>query len=594
MLLFLLFLALSGGGTVFTQAQLPVSVCRPSLQTLLSGLHPAVWKARRFALGRQQPLGMRQEVAHFRTLPRELERLGYRSWQGGKMWEGTFAQAGFEDGTARVLDQTRAGINFVIDGSDFGRTGWQPSVCGVERWGNGPCPAMGPLRRFLDDLDGEPFFLWFAPMLPHRPFDAPEPFMAPYLGALRAGAVDLSTVSYFAQVTRLDAVVGELVRLLDARGVLDDTLIVYLSDNGWEIGSGFFGRSGTGRGKGSLHALGTRTPLVVRWPGRVPAGVRRADLVSSEDLFPTFLDYAGGEPLPDRRGSSLRHAIETGEPFERDRYVSFHDGNTDEHRGTFVRTPRWRYIQANDGREELYEIATDPMETVDLAAARPDLVARFREDVLAWNEAITRAPPRLEIGGRLVTAGGEPIGFASLRLESKEAQEEAQEEAQREAQLQVVTDANGAFRFQNLRHGDYHLAAARGVEALAEEVAVSIPVGPTGSYLPQVVGLPGERLPPSRTPWVSTISGHLERRSGEPVADAVVVLRHLKQALDLEIRVLTDSDGRYLAENLPEGAYLVRAEREPGLRTAHSRYVPIGRAQHRVLDLVASPWPRVW
>ena len=91
-----------------------------------------------------------------------------------------------------------------------------------------------------------------------------------------------------------------MIAELEARNLREDTLIVYITDNGWEIGQAFFGD--LGHGKGSLFDLGSRTPMVFNWPGRIESGVVRDDLVTFEDLFATLIDFAGGEPLPDRDG----------------------------------------------------------------------------------------------------------------------------------------------------------------------------------------------------------------------------------------------------------------------------------------------------
>src|SRR5262249_46494957 len=152
-------------------------------------------------------------------------------------------------------------------GDQFGRDGWEEGT------------ALDPLRTFLDHRDGAPFLLWFAPMLPHVPYDAPAEFRAPYE---RLG-IDRRLVDYYANVSWFDALVGLLVDELRQRGLRDDTLILYFSDNGFEIGE----FAGFGDGKGTLHEQGFRTPLVVNWPGHVPAAVTRDDLVSLLDVFPT-------------------------------------------------------------------------------------------------------------------------------------------------------------------------------------------------------------------------------------------------------------------------------------------------------------------
>jgi arylsulfatase A-like enzyme len=558
---------LAAEGTLFTNAQLPASVCRPTLQTLLTGLHPEQWTATRSAVvARSGPIPFREEVVHFRTLPGELARRGYRSWEGGKMWEGTFAQAGFSQGMANTRPLGQSGV----DGAFFGRDGWEAERCGESRVSDAPCPALDPLRAFLDEADDDPFFLWFAPMLPHLPFDPPPEFTARY----RDRGLTPDEILYFAQVTRLDAVIGELLLELEQRGLQEDTLVIYMSDNGWRVGQGAFGA--LGHGKGSLHELATRTPVVFHWPGRVPDGVVREDLVAAEDLFPTILDYAGAEPLPDRPGRSLRPAIERSAATGRDRYVSSFLGVSSEYRGFWVRTPMWRYIAFEDGHEELYAIAEDPFEEHDLASARADLLPGFRADVAAWRHAIVEPPPRLEISGRLVDEAGAPIPGASLGLDAAT------------GDLVVRTGADGTFRFLNLPHGGYRIVARAGVSTLLSPVGVSLPVGPTGAHLPGLVGRP-ESDPRTRRSGTAIVSGRLLTRDRVPLVDTRVFVRDIGDASSavLEVGVRTDPTGRWFAENLPAGRYRIEAEVPAGFRAANAE-IEVTAGTHRIQNLTTA------
>ena len=287
---------LARGATLFTNAHNTASTCVPSHRSLLAGIHSVRWAGKQAAVeALLGPLARRAEVEHYRTLPRELARAGYRSWEGGKLWEGSFEIAGFTAGLATAVGPPLRPV-----GVDFGRRDWDAGACAPTGDPTRPCPALEPLREFLDDGGEEPFFLWFAPALPHAPLDPPQEFLDLYAD------VELNRIErrYLANVSRLDALVGDLVQELDARGLRENTLLIYISDNGWTIGN-FFG-VGVAKGKGTLYELGFRTPIIFHWPGRVPEGVVRDDLVSSLDLFPTILEYAGLESPPDRRGRSLR------------------------------------------------------------------------------------------------------------------------------------------------------------------------------------------------------------------------------------------------------------------------------------------------
>ena len=366
---------LAAEGAVFENAYATASLCRPSLRSLLTGLHPLQWTARLRELEAQ---GVRrppaQAIEAFTTLPTLLRARGYASFQGGKFWEGTYALAGFDAGTQLHGD----GVNDSRDGTAFGRE------------------TLEPVTAFLDAHAGRPFFLWFAPMLPHTPHDAPEEQLRLYRGRGLSGAA----VGYYANVTRFDAVVGELRAELERRGLLERTLLVFVSDNGWDqppdaerTHPSFDGP----RGKRTLYDLGFRTPIALRWPGHVPAGVVRDELVSTVDLFPTFLDYAGVPAPAGLPGQSLRPLLEGRDGFSRESVVEGMSGarggagvEPDEPRretGWFLRRDHWHYIWYEGDGEELYDVAADPREEFDLAREQPAVARRLRSEIQAWRRS---------------------------------------------------------------------------------------------------------------------------------------------------------------------------------------------------------------
>lgn len=400
---------LAAEGTVFTTAYNTSSVCRPSLFSLLTGLqaYPA-----RLWLGRLERRGLVRSAGSIRyldTLPGLLKRRGYRSFQAGKLWEGSrFEEAGFTAGTKTGAPGGGPMVQLVggESGLQVGRT------------------TMAPVFEFLRDAAGEPFLLWFAPMLPHRPFDAPPEARARYEGVrLSEGAL-----GYYANVSRLDDAVGALLDELDAREVSDRTLVVYVSDNGWDpsgdLDAGRGRELGGVTGKLSMHELGFRTPMVFRWPGRIPAGVVRDDLVSTLDLFPTLLDYAGdagdagvARP-PGREGIDLRAAIEQGAALPARTLYGWmehalpsrippatKDWRARQREAFFARSPRWHYIHfpasVGDGgrpqsaEEELYDLRADPAESRNVAAAFPQELRSLAAEVEHWKlKALASLPEK--------------------------------------------------------------------------------------------------------------------------------------------------------------------------------------------------------
>jgi arylsulfatase A-like enzyme len=165
------------------------------------------------------------------------------------------------------------------------------------------------LREFLDQAKDKPFYLQLCFSDPHRPHDAGEnrspdslklPGHYPDLPEVRA---DLAR--YYAEVERLDGNVGQLLDILEERGLTKNTLVVFMGDNG----------ASQLRGKGTLYEFGLHVPLIIRWPGVVKPGTASDTLVSGEDMTPTLLTAAGVEPLKSMTGVSFLPALR-GESFE--------------------------------------------------------------------------------------------------------------------------------------------------------------------------------------------------------------------------------------------------------------------------------------
>lgn len=367
---------LASQGFAFRQGYTTSSLCRPTLQSLLTGLRPGRYVERlqeiRSAIRRLDPDAAKdrdREVERFETLPRILGREGYASFQSGKYWEGSWAGAGFTDGMT---------VTDMEEGNRIARE------------------TMRPVFDFIDDHVDEPFFLWFAPMLPHLPHDPPQVFLDRY-----TGVSPMPLRRYYANVTRFDESVGALLAYLGRSALTERTLVVFLVDNGWQALPDRTFVDGP-RGKGSIYDIGFRTPIVWRWPGRVPAGVISESLVSVLDVFPTLLDYAGA-PIPDGLpGHSLRPLIE-GEAqhvrdavfgqmknVEREGALAEKGARLD---GAFVRQGRWRYVQYTDAVQELYDVEADPEETTDLAARHPEVVRELRSRLVKWSLSVN-PPPR--------------------------------------------------------------------------------------------------------------------------------------------------------------------------------------------------------
>ena len=248
--------------------------------------------------------------------------------------------------------------------------------------------GLGPVLEFIDDAAREgPFFVWYAPFLPHTPHDPPERLLERY----RDRAPSLHVARYWAMCELLDETCGELLGHLDARGLVDETVVLFLADNGWinRLDAPRYAP----RSKRSPYEGGVRTPILLRWPGRVAPG-RREAAASSIDLAPTVLRAAGLEPAPGMRGLDLTDAgaLAAREAVFGDVYL---------HNAVDLEDPAanltWRWCVAGDWKlivpdpvnrpaegVELYDLDADPGETANLAAAEPERVQELRGLLDAW------------------------------------------------------------------------------------------------------------------------------------------------------------------------------------------------------------------
>ncbi len=243
----------------------------------------------------------------------------------------------------------------------------------------------------------QPFFLYLPTSAPHVPL-APPAFIA---GRSQAGARG-------DMVAEVDWTVGEVMAALDRQGLADDTLLIFTSDNGGIIGDRKEGITGCGpmdkyetyghaangpyRGqKWEIYEGGHRIPFVARWPGKVPAGVVRDDLVCLTDMLAAFAGIVD-EPLPDDAGEDSANVLpillgeRSAEPI-REAIVS-HSGN-----GMFaIRRGPWKAIfgrgegafysrvpdlQPGEPEGQLYDLHDDPAESINLWNARPEIVERL-------------------------------------------------------------------------------------------------------------------------------------------------------------------------------------------------------------------------
>lgn len=377
----------------FDWGHVPTGLCRPSLATLVTGLYAHQHKTSgndpspvlanpnspEYAALREKLIS---HIDDHPTLMRLLTERGYRSFQAGKWWEGSYQRGGFTDGMTRGFPQR--GGRHGDDGLKIGREGLQP------------------VFTFIDEAvkDHKPFFVWYAPILPHTPHNPPERFLSKYVGKVDS----LHVAKYYAMCEWFDETCGQLLDYVDKQGQTDNTLVVYLADNGWiqdPDANGYAPRS-----KQSPNEGGVRQPILLSWP-KVISPRKYDQLVTSIDLMPTMLSAAGARHPANLPGLDLLPLVRDGKPLERE--AIFGEGfdhdvlDIDNPEATllyrWVIDGRWKLLLTYDGevgrryasshprterRPQLFDLQTDPHEERNLAAQHPEIVERLAKQIAGW------------------------------------------------------------------------------------------------------------------------------------------------------------------------------------------------------------------
>lgn len=256
-----------------------------------------------------------------------------------------------------------------------------------------PTRILEQALAFVRTHRERPFFLYFPSSLPHLALQVPDADVQAYAGAFAEtpyhgehGYTPHRTprAAYAAMITRLDRDVGALLDLLAELDLADDTIVVFTSDNGAThspVGGtdvDFFASCGPLRGrKGSLHEGGVRVPAIVRWPGHVPAGKTSVRATGFEDWLPTLAALCGAKAPSDGDGVSfaatLRGEEQPERPFLYREFAGYGGWQA-------VWQGRWKLLRTklqnpDQATTALYDLATDPSETTDVAAAHPDVLA---------------------------------------------------------------------------------------------------------------------------------------------------------------------------------------------------------------------------
>ena len=304
---------LAADGMTFTEAYLTTSSCSPSRTSIISGLYPHNTDAEQLSW----PL-----PEYKKTFVQELKNAGYWTGLAGKYHMG---------------DPVKNDFDLLLEMQ------WKDAPIGLDRRlvgdGSGCDEWIKLLRNRPKD---KPFFTWMASFDAHRPFykgmsknphSLEDVILPPYVPATEKVKEDFAL--YYDEINRMDNYIGNVVKELEQQGIADNTLILFISDNGRAFP----------RDKTTLYDGGIKTPWIVKWPAKIKANTTNHNLVSSVDIAPTFMKLAGLKPLKDFEGYDFSELLEnTDKSIRNEIYAEDHFHDFEDYTRA-VRTKKFKYIK---------------------------------------------------------------------------------------------------------------------------------------------------------------------------------------------------------------------------------------------------------
>ena len=384
-------------GMRFTDHYAGSTVCAPSRCSLMTGLHTG----HTYIRGNReiQPMGQLPLPADTATPSRMLQQVGYRTaligkWGlGGPGSTGAPNRQGFDYFFGYLCQRHAHNYypEFLFRNDE--RVPLKNKVPGGRADGAGVASEKVEYSydlmehealKFIGENKDGPFFLYLAVTLPHANNEGGKNGMeVPDYGVYSDKNWPDTEKGRAAMISRLDRGVGRVLQKLKTLGIDENTVVFFASDNGPHSEGGsdpdFFNSNGPLRGiKRDLYEGGIRVPLIARWPRRIEAGATTGHVSAFWDFFPTFAVLAGGKAPEKTDGLCLMPTL-LGLPARQKQheylYWEFHERGS----AQAVRFGRWKAVRLPGKTIELYDLATDPGETTDVAAAHPEIVARSQD-----------------------------------------------------------------------------------------------------------------------------------------------------------------------------------------------------------------------
>ena len=405
--------------------------CAPSRAGLMSGMSP-------FKVGVTHTVLERERMApKFKTIADTLKTVGYTTgifgkWHLGDADEYQPGVRGFDEvfiHGAGGIGQRFPGTQGAVPGTSY----FDPIIRhnGTFVKTDGYCTdvffqqALSWMEQNIEEK--KPFFTYLATNAPHSPYIAPEEYEKMY----DEEESNKKSAIFFGMITNIDDNMGLLMKKLAEWGVEENTVLIFMTDNGSARGAPVFNDGMNGK-KGSIHEGGSRVPFYWYWKGKNEGGKDIEVMNRHIDVLPTLAELTGAS-LPvenEAEGRSFLSLINGEEKEQPARYFFFHEGRwadlksykanpkaplgTPEewrNKGFAVRDEKWRLVE-----NQLFDLEADPGEKVDVAAEHPKVVAKMNQAYQAWWKA--SRPGMVNEGANLNT--GKPFVEAFKKQQEAE------------------------------------------------------------------------------------------------------------------------------------------------------------------------------
>ena len=381
-------------GVRFTDAYSACTVCSPTRAALMTGKYPARLHLTDFISGKNFPWARLRIPEWTKYLPLEEETLaeklkqcGYSTWHVGKWHLGDDEKfwpenQGFD---VNIAGNNRGAPNL---GKNEQCNGYFPPYC-LPRIENGPKDEYLTDRltdeaiKLIKERKDNPFFLNLAHYAVHIPLQAKDDKIKKYREIAEKSDTNFN-VEYAAMIESVDESVHKILNTLKEENLIENTLIIFASDNG--AFQGVTSNNPLREGKGWAYEGGIRTPLILYWKGYIEGGKEIHEPVITMDIFSTILDVNSLEQSNDIDGKSLLPVVLNNQSYNRPlfwHYPHYHKGKPH----SIIRLANWKLIQFFENNQfELYNLKEDIGEQNNLISKNPAKAKELKEILFTWQK----------------------------------------------------------------------------------------------------------------------------------------------------------------------------------------------------------------